>query len=135
MAKNGKPSDRAALGPMTVERALDDIVTALIKVDVGLSDSAVPNFWAAIKDQVQQGPSDDWAVYIHMLTQFVDGYVASLSEDEVIELCIALERKSKKTLARKLQQRLISRAKKEPVGYPPFEFEYFCYPLLARVAR
>jgi hypothetical protein len=118
--------------PMTPTRALDEIVTALAQLDVRLSgdDSALANPWEEIKEQLQNGLSPYWSMYLDTMRQFVTGLVTGLESDDVEKLKAALKCSSTAALERKLMQRLIARGKKEKVGYAAFDFEYFCYALL-----
>jgi hypothetical protein len=118
--------------PMTVTRALDEIVTALAGLDLRLSgdDSPLANPWEEIKEQLQNELSAYWPTYLETMRQFVSGFVAGLDEPDLAELKAALKASSTQNLERKVVQRLLARAKKEKIGYSAFDFEYFCYPLL-----
>jgi len=117
---------------MTPKKALDCIISGLSNIDASLSgdDSPLANPWEEIKDQLQSELSVYWPSYVDTMHQFVSGFVADLSSDDLAELNIALRCSSREAVDRQLFRRLLSRGKKEKIGYAAFDFTYFCYPLL-----
>jgi len=117
---------------MTPKDAVDGIIAELVALDVRLGgdDASLANPWEEIKEQLQNELSVYWPAYLETMRQFVAGFVASSNEDELAQLGTALKCTSKDGVERKLLERLLARGKKERINYSPFDFEYFCYPLL-----
>jgi hypothetical protein len=117
---------------VTPTKALDAIVAALAGLEVRLSgdDSPLANPWEEIKEQLQNELSMYWPMYLETARQFVVGFVAQMNGDDLTELKTAFKCSSRNALERKLMQRLLARGKKEKIRFAPFDFEYFCYPVL-----
>lgn len=117
---------------MDATRALNAIVSGLEALDVHLSgdDLALANPWEEIKDQLQHERSFEWPTYLETMRQFVVGFVRSLDHESLEALKTTLKCRSTEGVERRLMQRLLARGKKDRVRYAPFDFEYFCYPLL-----
>ena len=111
---------------------LDAVVQSLRKIDVRLSgeDSPLKDPWEEIKEQLQNELSHYWPAYLETIHGSISAEVSALSASQSAELATSLKCSEGPVLERKLLQRLISRGQKERVKYDPFDFVYFCYPLL-----
>ena len=78
---------------MTPTNALDVIVSALAGLEVRLSgdDSPLANPWEEIKEQLQHEQSVYWLAYVETMQQFVSGFVAHLSDEDLGELRTGLK--------------------------------------------
>jgi len=117
---------------MTPKSVLDAVVSDLSRIDVRLSgeDSPLANPWEEVKEQLQHEQSDYWPAYIDTMRQMVAGCVADLATGDFNELCTSLKCSSREGAEKELLRRLFLRGKKERIKYTPFDFTYFCYPLL-----
>ncbi len=112
-------------------RILDDTVNALRDIPVKLrgEDSPLADPWEEIKDQVQNGLSLFWPVYVDTMKGIIDGNVKSLAEESRQALAVELKVNPEdiERLCTKMRFRLIDRARKERIRYAPFDFQYFRY--------
>jgi hypothetical protein len=117
---------------MKPKEALDAIVLSLSEIDARLSgeDSPLSNSWEEIKEQLQNELSHYWPAYLETIRGSIAALASSLSVSQSAELAASMKCNEGSALERKLLQRLLSRGKKEKVRYAPFDFAYFCYPLL-----
>lgn len=117
---------------MKSKEALDTIVLSLTQIDARLSgdDSPLSNPWEEIKEQLQTELSHYWPAYLETIRGSVAAFASSLSASQSAELAASMKCNEGAALERNLLQRLLSRGKKEKVRYAPFDFLYFCYPLL-----
>jgi hypothetical protein len=117
---------------MKAKDLLDAVVQSLRDIDARLSgdDSPLADPWEEIKYQLQNQLSHSWPAYLETIRGCISAEVASLSASQLAELAASLKCDDGSALERKLVQRLLSRGKKEKVKYAPFDFVYFCYPLL-----
>lgn len=104
----------------------------LVEMEAGLSgdDSPLPNLWEEIKEQVQNESSVYWPAYLQTMEALIDSVIDTLAPHTQGELSATLRTSSIESLQRVLMERLLARAKKERIKYAPFDFAYFCYPLL-----
>ena len=125
------PRSTSASKGMTPQAALDAIVSGLREIpSPSGEDSAWPDVWEDIKDQLQHEASPYWPAYLDTVRQFTAGLVASLDAPMALELQGHLKCHSVQAVERKLLQRILNRAKREKIQYRPFEFAYFSYGLL-----
>jgi hypothetical protein len=117
---------------MTPKQAVDSIIEGLKEMPAMLSgdDSPLLNTWEEMKDQLQGELSSFWSAYVETLHQAASGLVANLDDDARSSLRESLKTHSDATVERKLTRSVLSRGKREPVQYKPFDFDYFCYRLL-----
>jgi hypothetical protein len=117
---------------MKPKEALDAIVLSLSEIDAGLSgeDSPLSNPWEEIKEQLQNELSHYWPAYLETIRGSIAALVSSLSASQSAELAASMKCTEGLALERKLLQRLLARGKRERITYAPFDFAYFCYPLL-----
>ena len=117
---------------MKTKDFLDAVVQSLRDIDVRLSgdDSPLADPWEEIKDQLQNQLSPFWPAYLETIRGCVAAEISSLSASQRAALAASLKCGDGPALVRKLAQRLLLRGKRERVKYAPFDFAYFCYPLL-----
>ncbi|MEQ1439066.1 hypothetical protein AAG565_06865 [Fontimonas sp. SYSU GA230001] len=111
---------------------LDAIVQTLRDIDVHLSgdDSALQDPWEEVKEQLQNGLTHYWPAYVETIRSSIAAAVSSLSTSQFADIAASLKCTDGPGVERVLLQRLLSRGKREKVKYKPFDFTFFCYPLL-----
>jgi len=111
---------------------VDSIVARIAAIDAHLSgeDSPLATPWEEIKYQLQTELSPDWEAYRIAIEQTISGFVYELTPAMLADLRSSLGCSSQDEVEQKLLNRIIQRGKKEKVKYRPFDFSYFCYPLL-----
>lgn len=117
---------------MNAKSALDSIVARIAAIDAHLSgdDSPLANPWEEIKEQLQTELSRDWEAYLITIEQTISGFVFALTPATLTALSSSLGCSSPDEIGQKLLKRIIQRGKREKIKYRPFDFSYFCYPLL-----
>jgi len=116
---------------MESKQILDKVVAELREIDVHLSgDSDLADVWEEIKEQVQHEPSFFWDAYLQTISSYIGRIIAELPADELQRTMASFKCSSRDRLQREVFRRLMLRAKRERMGYPPFDFKYFSYPVL-----
>lgn len=116
----------------TADEILDRVVSALRNMDATLSgdDSPLSNVWDEIKEQVQNEQSFYWDAYLQTMKDLIAGTIYEAKDSGEVELPPYCDIDDQEEIAEAFLEMLLSRAEEEPVDCEPFDFKYFCYPIL-----
>ncbi len=116
---------------MNAKQLLDSVVKDIRGIPAMLSgdDSPLTDTWEEIKEQVRNELSFEWPAYLETIKANIGGTVAGLSAEALAELAADLKKppEERGRIEKALLTRLIARARRERMGYRPFDFKYFRY--------
>ncbi len=126
------PATPSVIPQMTAKTLLATIVSDLRSIPTTLyrDDSPLANAWEEIKEQVQQGLSPYWwPACLMTINGTIEGVVDELSASALVALSreIRVPSGDKTRIRGVLLNRLLAKARREKVKYPPFNFQYVCY--------
>jgi hypothetical protein len=117
---------------ITADEIVDRVVSVLRGMDATLSgdDSPLASVWDEIKEQVQNEQSIYWDVYWEIMKDLVAGTIEEAKESGEVEPPPYCDSDDQQEIEDAFLEILLSRAEEEPVECVPFDFQYFCYPIL-----
>jgi hypothetical protein len=93
-------------------------------------DSPLSSVWDEIKEQVQNEQSFYWDAYLQTMKDLIARTIYEAKDSGEVELPPYCDINDREELDEAILEILLSRAEEEPVDCKPFDFKYFCYPIL-----
>jgi len=112
---------------------IDRVVSDLRRMEATLSGDETPlaSVWDEIKEQVQNEESFYWDTYVEIMKEFLASAIMDAKEAGTFVLPPYCDEDDvDEDIEDAYLQILLSRAEQEPIDCRPFDFKYFCYPLL-----
>lgn len=112
---------------MIYRELMDNVVSQFRSIEASLygDDSPLGDPWEEFKDLVQNDRYFCLEPYYQTLRDAVDRQIARLDEGSVAQCMAELKVSSREKMRSQILNRLAARARKERIGFEPFEFDYF----------
>ena len=112
---------------------VDKVIADLRRMDATLSGDDTPliSVWDEIKEQVQNEESYYWDTYVETMRSLLSYFINEAREaGTFVYPPFCDEEDDEEEIEDAYLEMLLARAEHEPIECRPFDFTYFCYPLV-----